>query len=426
MPRSTPTESSILRLPNELLIAIIEAWSMTSRPRLWERQQPVNRVPFVASRLCSRWRAVTLSTPTLWTDIVVTIKEKRNETLRISLPDYDACLAYLALVRKRSGDCPVQLAFADIRGAHPPFDHSIWTELRALLSRAQSITIHDAFWAFPWMSDGLTRYAGDIRMPLLDQLTFASPWDSTTAPPMDSFPFLQPTPHVTSLVLDRAVFPLLAPRDQFPNLRSLSYSTLVPVLVEELDEMLTRHPALESFRLNAPDVAAVWHRKISSRITTFRLALHHLNDDSVVQFFSFPRLEAADIHFEHSTTLSDFLVNCLPDASLLVSLILREMEFARDQLLMPLPNLRKLELHSCRYPNPRAFFIQIKEPQTFPSLSELTLSSRQQRAPFTFDTRILLWVVRGRRKAGQPLARVTVQRCFWSLKLENDIRALRT
>ncbi|KAJ7262711.1 hypothetical protein B0H12DRAFT_1012532, partial [Mycena haematopus] len=55
--------SPLRRLSTELLSLI---FIFASRSTNWERQNPA---PWIASQVCRRWRAITLSQPSLWTSI---------------------------------------------------------------------------------------------------------------------------------------------------------------------------------------------------------------------------------------------------------------------------------------------------------------------------------------------------------------------
>ncbi|KAJ7079505.1 hypothetical protein C8R43DRAFT_1083210 [Mycena crocata] len=145
----------VLTLPNEIISEIF-LQSLSPSDSLSGPTSPI-----FLGHICRKWRAITLSTPTLWTVIRLDVDTTTKHEKQLRLLDI-----WLA----RSRDCPLSISITEY--CHCPISESFASRFLAAIiphsRRWRSVSLHILFSAFPMISG---------ELPILSELTITSASD---------------------------------------------------------------------------------------------------------------------------------------------------------------------------------------------------------------------------------------------------------
>ncbi|KAJ6532828.1 hypothetical protein DFH09DRAFT_885997, partial [Mycena vulgaris] len=223
-----------LTLPNEIISEIF--LNCLSEDRLDRAPSPLT-APLILGQICRKWRAISLSTPSLWTTIQLSIREEARENQ----------LRLLGTWLTRSRDCPLSISLSYEPEPLPTgyaLDHS-----RAVPEFIKAILPHCRRWRgveFILPSPDFSLVQGE--MPLLSDLTVAitNTNDAIEPPPNPSLPvaLFHQAPALRDVVIasifDTSVFVL-----PWTQLRSVSLTD--PRLPHELAAILRSVVNVEYF-----------------------------------------------------------------------------------------------------------------------------------------------------------------------------------
>ncbi|KZW01917.1 hypothetical protein EXIGLDRAFT_829818 [Exidia glandulosa HHB12029] len=268
----------IRRLPADILSSIFETWlDETERD---EKIRPVTyraeHLPFVAGRVCRRWRHVALSTASLWTGVKLALDEAKLAPV--------AWLTYLESVLHRSKSLPIHV---DVYASG--VEDGTVTRVAAVLlvSSNRWCSLHISTSGPP--SPDVRAIAGCRRTPLLETLSVYIGDEHHSSPPL-SLPSYAPRLHTVDI---NEIFVDWNTCSRMDNVKELKYHMLLaPVNIADFALIASLMPNLERLRLLLLRGA----RGNSPAITFPRVTFAELNTDSVfAQTVRCPRLEHLDL-----------------------------------------------------------------------------------------------------------------------------------
>ncbi|KAF9064644.1 hypothetical protein BDP27DRAFT_1333240 [Rhodocollybia butyracea] len=231
--------SPMRKLSNEILLHIFQyackenilqsyPWLSEQQPWTKLRSPVITYLPTMAiSSVCSRWRTLALSSPSLWANLTVETHTATLDQSKILLGFIDTVARYL----ERSGDWPLKIAL-EIGGTPGPHHE---TEIPSL----NYLTQHACRWeTFSyWGTYSLENYEilSGLHFPLLTELCIFSVLDWEQTPDLDRFEYAPKLCALTTTELATSK----APYHQLRHL-DLQYRNL------ELAEILHRCPSVES------------------------------------------------------------------------------------------------------------------------------------------------------------------------------------
>ncbi|KAF9045628.1 hypothetical protein BDP27DRAFT_728081 [Rhodocollybia butyracea] len=336
------------KLPNEILFRILQLVCDSVENRLYDfnDEEGMHAIPYLpamaVSSVCTRWRELALSSPSLWANLAVVLLSLYGEPDELS--------SMVALYLERSGEWPLKLSLSLERGDELP-------SLDLLLQHAHR-----------WET---FTYQAQDRLPFsnkLSQLHFPSllELDISRFPRQEgsALDFFEHAPRLCTLASTKVP----PPNAPFNQLKSLQFSMRMGLSSPtELANILNNCPSLkylsiELKRVNQevrdPTAQGTWHNITSLAIVEWSVEYGSLPgscSELVFSSFCFPSLNELVVEGSAERTYTtDTLISFMTTSSCIITTFtLCNLPVSDVDLIAALrvmPSILHLEINDCHYP----------------------------------------------------------------------------
>lgn len=271
----------IQNLPSELLSAVFVTWFQSPELSL----DALYRIPFTAASICRRWSHIALTTPVIWTCIIIDL----DITSSAHEKDRER---YIQTMLPRCGSLPLVLTIRQSKTTK--YIHILWPVLGTMVGRSHKVSLKSPV-AFRQLSILFDRSVPHLTFLELD-------YPATVAARRAGLDFFTNAPKITHLRWNATPLNLPASITTLPNLQTAHFAALDLL---QLQNLLPRLPSLQtldvrSFNLSAPQGILPIHSDSLQELRITMVSAMGRATESAARSFHFPSLRSAKVSFMSS------------------------------------------------------------------------------------------------------------------------------